>query len=116
MNKYLVKVAGRFGNSISGALDFGENVVGAKAKTLAHEASVLAKHQAAGRSVAELQDMASVAAKKTRDARVKAGLGTAAIGSAGFLGIHKYHQYKDRAIMDRLNRMYDTANSAQQSQ
>lgn len=114
MNKYLVKVAGRFGNAISGALDFGENVIGSKAKTLAHEANVLSKHQAAGRSAADLQAMASEAAKKTRDARVKAGLGTAAIGSAGFLGIHKYHQYKDRAIMERLNRMYDTANAAQQ--
>ena len=114
MNKYLVKVAGRFGKAVSSAVDFGEHVMGSRARTLAHEAQVLSKHQAAGRSAAQLQDMANVAAKQTRDARVKAGLGTAAIGSAGFLGIHKYHQHKDRAIMDRLNRMYDTANQAQQ--
>ena len=115
MNKYLVKVAGRFGNAVSGALDFGENVIGSKARRLAQEALVMSKHQAAGRSAADLQSMASEAAKQTRDARVKAGLGVAAAGSAGFLGIHKYHQYKDRAIMDRLNRMHETVNAAQQA-
>lgn len=116
MNKYLVKVAGRFGRAVSGALDFGENVIGARARNLAQESAVLSKHQAAGRSAADLQRWASTAAKQTRDARVKAGLGVAAVGSAGFLGIHKYHQHQDRAIMDRLNRMYDQAYQAQQPQ
>ena len=114
MNKYLVKAAGRFGRAVSGALDFGEDVLGARARSLAHEAQVLSKHQAAGRTPAELQAQAITAAKQTRDARVKAGIGAAGIGAAGFLGVHKYHQYQDRAIMDRLNRMYDQAYQAQQ--
>ena len=114
MNKYLVKVAGRFGKALSGALDFGEHVIGGRARTLAHEAEVLSRRHAAGHSAADVQGMAATAAKQTRDARVKAGLGAAAIGGTGFLGVHKYHQYQDRAIMDRLNRMYDQANAAQQ--
>lgn len=114
MNKYLVKVAGRFGKAFSGVIDFGEHVLGGKARTLKHEAEVLARHAASGRTAADLQGMATAAAKQTRDARIKAGLGAAGVGGAGFLGVHKYHQYQDRAIMDRLNRMYEQANAAQQ--
>jgi hypothetical protein len=114
MNKYLVKVAGRFSQGFSKAMDFGENVFGGRARQLAHEADILAKNEALGRSARDVHNLASSAAKQTRDARVKAGLGVAGIGSAGFLGIHKYHQHQDRAIMDRLNRMYDEVDAAQQ--
>lgn len=115
MNKYLVKVAGRVGDAISKSLDFGERVIGNRARQLSHDALVVSKYNAAGVTPAELQSMALAERRQTRDARVKAGLGVAGVGSAGFLGVHKYHQYKDRAIMDRLNRMYDQANEAQQS-
>lgn len=107
MNKYLEKIAGfTFGKAISRTADFAERVVGHKASTLRAEAEAVSRHAAAGRTPRQVQRMASVAARQTRDARIKAGLGAAAVGGAGFLGIHRYHQHKDRAIMERLQNMY----------
>ena len=107
MNKYLEKIAGfAVGKAIGRAADFAERVVGSNASKLRAEAEAVSRHAAAGRTPREVQRMASVATRQTRDARVKAGLGAGAIGGAGFLGIHRYHQHKDRAIMQRLNTMY----------
>ena len=113
MNKYLVKIAG-IRSALSSAADFGERLLGRRAAVLRHEADVLARNAGLGRSPADLQALAEQEAKATRNARIQAGLGAAGLGGAGFLGIHKYHQYKDNAIMDRLNRMHEDAYQAQQ--
>lgn len=111
MNKYLEKIAGfAVGRAIGRAADFAEKVVGHRASTLRAEAEAVSRHAAAGRTPREVQRMASHATRQTRDARIKAGLGVGAIGTAGFLGIHRYHQHKDRAIMERLNTMYRDPN------
>lgn len=105
MNKYLEKIAAfSLGKAFGRAVNFGEKVVGGKASTLRRDAEAVARH--AGRTPRQVQRMADLATKQTRDARIKAGLGAAAAGTAGFLGIHRYHQHKDRAIMERLNAMY----------
>lgn len=105
MNKYLEKIAG-FNQAITSVGNFAENVIGSKARKLASEAEVLARHSTLGNSPSKVQALAADASGKTRDARIKAGIGIAAAGGGGFLGVHKYHQHKDRAIMDRLNQMY----------
>ena len=113
MNKYLEKIA-RFNGAITAVGDFAENVIGSKARKLTSEAEVLARHSALKNSPAKVQAMASDATSKTRDARIKTGLGLAAVGGSGFLGIHKYHQHKDRAIMNRLSQMYTEPQERQQ--
>lgn len=113
MNKYLEKIA-RFNGAVTAVGNFAENVIGSKARKLTSEAEVLARHSALKNSPAKVQAMAADATSKTRDARIKTGLGLAAVGGSGFLGIHKYHQHKDRAIMDRLSQMYTEPQERQQ--
>lgn len=107
MNKYLEKIAS-FGKAINRIGNFAEDVIGSRANKLAVDADALARHSVAGNSPKRVRDMANEAAAITRNARIKAGLGAAGIAGAGFLGVHRYHQHKDRAIMERLNAMGKT--------
>lgn len=114
MNKYLEKIAAFSVKRYAGkAVDFAGKVVGTKARTLAADAEAVSRHAAAGRTPRQVQRMAAVAQKETRDARIKAGVGTAAVGTVGLLGIHRYHQHKDSAIMKRIEQM--SANTQAQS-
>lgn len=105
MNKYLEKIAS-LGQAVTRAGNFAESLLGAKARKLTSEAEVLARHAALKNTPAKVQAMAADATRSTRDARLKTGLSLGAAGGAGFLGIHKYHQHKDRAIMERLSQMH----------
>ena len=105
MNKYLEKIAS-LGKAVTNVGNFAESLLGTKARKLTSEAEVLARHAALKNSPAKVHAMATDATSRTRDARVKTGLGLGAAGGAGFLGIHKYHQHKDNAIMERLNQMH----------
>ena len=107
MNKYLEKIAS-FGKAITRMGNFAENVIGSKANKLAADADALARHSIAKNSPQKVRAMANEAAMQTRDARVKLGLGAGAALGGGFLGVHRYHQHKDRAIMERLNAMGKT--------
>jgi hypothetical protein len=112
MNKYLEKVASsRFNNALNSAGDFAGKVFGGKARQLKSDAEVLARHAAARNSPGKVQQMAEEAAKETRNARLKASLGAGAVAGAGFLGIHKYHQHRDDAIMRKINSMYIDPNA-----
>lgn len=107
MNKYLEKIAS-FGKAVNRIGNFAEDVIGSKANRLSADADALARHSIAKNSPQKVRAMANEAALQTRDARVKLGLGAGAALGAGFLGIHRYHQHKDRAIMERLNAMGKT--------
>jgi hypothetical protein len=52
------------------------------------------------------QRHADALAARSLQSRVKLGLGTGMDGTAGFLGLHKYHQHKDNAILSKIDSMY----------
>ena len=106
-NKYLEKIAGtRFRK----AIDFADDVLGVTSRKLRNQANIAADLHARGIGVKEIHNMADEAGKRSTSARVKAGIGTAAVGTAGFLGIHKYQQHKDNAIMAKIDSMYANDN------
>jgi predicted ATPase len=101
-NKYLEKIAGR----LDKAIGFVDDVLGHSHGRLRAEASTLAHAEARGRTAAHAIADADAAKARMINARVKAGIGAAAVGTGGFLGIHKYHQHKDNAIMAKIDQMY----------
>jgi hypothetical protein len=50
--------------------------------------------------------LTEVAKGRSFQTRLKTGVGVVAGGTAGFLGIHKYHQHNDNKIMERIDLMY----------
>ncbi len=58
-------------------------------------------------AVRRTQRIAKVENGRTLQARVKVGLGATATTTAGFLGLHKYHQHKDNKILARIDKMYE---------
>lgn len=57
-------------------------------------------------ALGRMDRLARVERGRSTQTRVKAGIGTAAAGTAGFLGIHKYQQHQDEKIMKRINQLY----------
>lgn len=101
-NKYLEKVAGLLGKSIR----FADDLIGHSAGKLRQEADVLSRAEARGRTAKQALGEADEVAKRSLRARVKTGIGAAGVGTAGFLGLHKYHQHKDNAILSKIDSMY----------
>ena len=102
-NRYLEKAAGQFLNK---AIRFADDVIGHSAGKLKQEADILSRAAAQGRSPAQALHEASQAHDRMIQSRTKLGLGVAATGTAGFLGMHKYHQHKDNAILAKIDSMY----------
>jgi hypothetical protein len=101
-NKYLEKAAGWLDKTIR----FTDEVLGHSAGKLKHEAEILSNAHIKGRTAKGVAEEASHAHNTMIRSRTKAGLGAAAVGTAGFLGVHKYHQHKDNAILAKIDRMY----------
>lgn len=55
---------------------------------------------------ARARKMADLEAAKTLRTRVKTGVGLAAVGTTGFLGVHKYHQHQDNKILEKIQNGY----------
>ena len=106
-NKYLEKIAGARFNKVVG---FVEDVIGRNHATLKNKAATVAEAEARGLTSKMLFSQADAAGIRKVNARVGAGIGAAAMGAAGFLGIHKYHQHKDNAIMAKIDSMYADQN------
>lgn len=105
-NKYLEKLASRFGKVI----DFTDDLIGHSASILKQEADILARAEVKGRSASQALGEASDAHSRMVDARTKFGIGVVGAGTAGFLGLHKYHQHKDNAILAKIDSMYANQN------
>ena len=50
--------------------------------------------------------LARAARSSSTKARYKTGIATAAVGTTGFLGIHKYQQHQDNRILAKIDKMY----------
>jgi hypothetical protein len=100
-NKLLGKVVG-----------FANRVAGVEARTFKNQAKVLAEAKNLGRlgvpasTIQRAARMSHVSSGRSFQTRVKAGLGTTAGVTAGFLGLHKYHQHRDNKILERIDNMY----------
>lgn len=108
-NKYLEKIAGKGFNK---ALGYFDSLIGHSHGKLKQEAEILASAEARGRKAKHALLDAAKANKRMVSARVKTGVGVAALGTAGFIGLHKYHQHKDNAIMAKINEMYVDPNQS----
>jgi hypothetical protein len=106
-NRYLEKIAGRFDKVIS----FADDLIGHSHGAFKAEAETLSRAQALGRTAKDALHDTAQAKDRMVKARVKTGLGVAGVGTAGFLGLHKYHQHKDNAIMAKIDSMYVDPNS-----
>jgi hypothetical protein len=53
-----------------------------------------------------MERLARKARSESTNTRIKTGVGVVGVGTAGFLGLHKYQQHKDEKIMARINQMY----------
>jgi len=103
-NKYLKQLLGRD--------SFIDRVLGrtaAKARIVHNSlasASEMGIHGIPNSSINRARRVAKVQTGRTTQARIKAGVGGAAITSAGFLGVHKYHQHNDNKILNKIDEMY----------
>jgi hypothetical protein len=101
-NKYLDKVA----SFLDKAIKFGDDLLGKSHGRLKEEVSILSKAESLKRTAKTAHSEMEAAKDRMNKARVKTGLGVAGVGTAGFLGLHKYHQHKDNAIMAKIDSMY----------
>ncbi len=99
---YITKSAG-LGSSV---MDYLGRVSGHTASKLKNEAEILSRAQALGRTAQQATIEADQAAKATNLSRLHTGASLLVGSGAGFLGVHKYHQHKDDAIMKQLDSMY----------
>lgn len=116
MNRYLEKIAGFSKlpgsspkitkNFLDKVIKFSKDVAGVTHNDLAQEAKVLSAAQAQNRTASMALNEAKIAKRNMEKARLATGLTVAGVGTAGFLGLHKYHQHKDDAIMAKINSMY----------
>ena len=102
-NAYLEKIAA---GRLSKAIGFVDDLVGHSHSRLRAEAETLSKAESLKRTAKDAFGEVEKAKARMVDARVKTGLGVAGAGTAGFLGLHKYHQHKDNAIMAKIDSMY----------
>ena len=59
-----------------------------------------------GSAVLRAKRIAKVESGRTLNARVNLGATVATASTAGFLGLHKYHQHQDNKIMAKIDSMY----------
>ena len=109
-NKNLEKIAGvRFNKAVG----FVEDLIGRNHSILKNKAATLAEAEAKGITANMMFNQAEEAGVRKVNARIGAGVTAAGVGTAGFLGIHKYHQHRDNAIMAKIDQMYADQNQQQ---
>jgi len=95
MNRYINRIA-----------KFGDELVGYSAGKAKAKATLASEMAARGQTPGQLHRIADRKAIESRNTRIKTGIGaTIGVGS-GFLGLHKYHQHKDNAILAKIDSMY----------
>jgi hypothetical protein len=92
---------------LSKALKFLDQVSGHSARDWKVKSTVLAEAQKKGITPLRAQRKADVEGKRAFKTQLKTGVGIGAAGTAGFLGIHKYHQHQDNKILKKIDNMYN---------
>ena len=91
---------------------YGDNLAGTSARKLKNQAEVLHGAKNLGpkgvphETISHAQDLADAAKKASNKARTYTATGAVAGTTAGFIGLHKYHQHKDNKILERLDKMW----------
>jgi hypothetical protein len=100
-NKILAKV-----------VQYVDNLSGTSARRFKYDLEALRRSKNLGSegvpqsTIDHVYGLANDAADRSFSARLNTGLGVGVGGTAGFLGLHKYHQHKDDKIMARIDKMY----------
>jgi len=108
MNKYLEKIAaGKLDKSLSAVLGWGDRILGHSAGKAKNTLRILRESTSLGGGIPQstlraAEGIAKDQSKKSLHTRINTGLVTAGVGTAGYLGIHKYQQHKDNQIMKKL--------------
>jgi hypothetical protein len=107
-NKYLEKIAGwaSINKGFSRAADYLHRVSGATNREAQSFARHVAEAEAKGINAKAAFQAAENRRREMIASRLKTGLGAGLAGTTGLLGLHKYHQHKDQAIMDKLNAVH----------
>lgn len=100
------QMAGTFNKYLGKVLRDLETVSGRRANDWKNRAEVLREAAKRGTTPLRAERMAKVEKGRTFQARVKGGVVGTAAASAGFLGLHKYHQHRDNEILKRIDSMY----------
>lgn len=93
-------------------VQFGDNLAGTSARRLKGDVEALKRSQHLGpegipqSTINHVLGLSDEARSASINTRINTGLTVGGVGTAGFLGIHKYHQHKDDKIMARINKMY----------
>ena len=85
---------------------FLDRLSGHSARDWKMQSEVLTKAEKEGTTAARAKRQAIISAGRSFQTRAKAGATTAALGTSGFLGLHKYHQHKDNQILKKIDSMY----------
>lgn len=101
-------MAGKTNLYLSKAIKFIDRLSGQSAREWRVKADVLRDAAKKGITPQRAERMAHVAKGRSFMTRAKTGTVAAAAGTAGFLGLHKYHQHKDNQILRRIDSMYVT--------
>jgi hypothetical protein len=92
---------------------YGDRLIGHSARKLksmtdgVHLAKEMRVKGIEQRALTKTDRLANVARGRSTQTRVKTGLGVATATTAGFLGLHKYHQHKDNKILARIDKQYE---------
>lgn len=94
------------------AVKYADSLVGGSARQMKSDNGALNRLREQGikgisnRAVTETRRKAEVLRKDSNKTRVITGVTAASVGTAGFMGLHKYHQHKDNQILQRIDSMY----------
>lgn len=99
-------MAGKTNQYISKAMTFLDRVSGKNNRDWKTKLKVMEDLERKPLTLDRAKRLAQVEKGRTFQTRVKTGLVGGSVATAGFMGMHKYHQHKDNQILKRIDRMY----------
>ena len=99
-------MAGKTNQYISKAVNFLNRVSGKTNRDWKTKLRVMEDLERKPMTLNRAKRLAEVEKGRTFQTRVKTGLIGTTAATAGFMGMHKYHQHKDNQILKRIDRMY----------
>jgi hypothetical protein len=99
-------MAGKANRYISKVVKFLDRLSGHSAREWKVKSDILSHAAKKGITPQRAERRARVEAGRSFQTRAKTGVVGGALGTAGFLGLHKYHQHKDNQILKKIDSMY----------
>lgn len=97
---------------LSKVVQFADDISAHSARRFKGDLNALRRHRSTGHAgvpqstINHLESMSDAARSRSTETRLRTALIGGTAGTAGFLGLHKYHQHIDNKVMARIDNMY----------